>query len=118
MSELKQRIEEWVGRRRFADPSLTISEALREMCISPSALNFYLENNTTVGGYRKWLPYLRIEEAKRIMLEHPDYSLEHVAESCGYANGGNLSRAFKVKEGVPPSEWISSSLNTGKFHKD
>ena len=41
LSELKQRIEEWVSRRRFTDPSITISEALGEMCVSPSALNFY-----------------------------------------------------------------------------
>lgn len=107
MSELKLRIEKWVGRRRFTDPSLTISEALREMCISPSALNFYLENNTTVGGYRKWLPYLRIEEAKRIMLEHPDYTLQAIAEECGYANSSNFSRTFKQLEGMTPGQWLS-----------
>ena len=107
LSELKQRIEEWVSRRRFTAPSLTISEALGEMCISPSALNFYLENNTTVGGYRKWLPYLRIEEAKRIMLEHPDYSLQAIAEECGYANSSNFSRTFKQLEGLTPGQWLS-----------
>ncbi|MBQ0020172.1 MAG: AraC family transcriptional regulator [Bacteroidales bacterium] len=107
MSELKQRIEEWVSRRRFTDPSLTISEALGEMCISPSALNFYLENNTTVGGYRKWLPYLRIEEARRIMLEHPDYTLQAIAEECGYANSSNFSRTFKQLEGMTPGQWLS-----------
>lgn len=108
LTELKQRIEEWVSRRRFTDPSLTISEALKEMGISPAALNFYLKKNTAVGGNRKWIPYLRIEEAKRLMQEHPDYSLEHIAAACGYANGGNLSRAFKDNVGVPPSEWIST----------
>ncbi len=105
--ELEQRIEQWVSLRRYTDPSLTILEVLKEMGVSASALNFYLEGHTTVRGYRKWLPHLRIEEAKRIMIEHPEYSLEHVAEACGYANGGNLSRAFKDQEGMPPSEWCS-----------
>lgn len=112
LQEQRERIEQWVSKRRYTDPSITIAEALKEMDVSASALNNYLESCTDVAGYRKWLTYLRIEEAKRIMTEHPEYSLEHVAEACGYANGGNMSRAFKTAEGMPPSEW--TALNAKK----
>ena len=106
--QIRQRIEQWVSERHFTDPNVSIGGALKDMGISATALNFYLEQHTTLGNYRKWLPYLRIEEAKRIILEHPEYSFEHVAEVCGYANGGNMSRAFKEHEGVPPTEWIKN----------
>lgn len=105
---IRQRVEQWVSRRRFVDPSLTISGALQEMDITPTALNFYLEQHTNVENYRKWLPHLRIEEAKRYMLEHPDYSLQAIAEECGYANSSNFSRAFKSQEGMTPGQWLSA----------
>ena len=107
--QIRQRIEQWVSERHFTNPNITISGAIKDMGISTTSLNYYLEQHTTVGNYRKWLPYLRIEEAKRIILEHPEYSFEHVAEVCGYANGGNMSRAFKEHEGVPPTEWARNN---------
>ena len=75
------------------------------MGVSATALNLYLEQNTSVANYRQWLSYLHIEEAKRIMLEHPEYTLEAVAEACGYANKSNLSRSFKAQEGMMPTAW-------------
>ena len=68
----RQRIEQWVSERRFTDPDTTITSALEAMGVSATALNFYLEQHTAVDNYRQWLPYLRIEEAKRIMQEHPE----------------------------------------------
>lgn len=101
------RIEQWVNERHFANPNITINEALKQMSISATALNFYLEHHTCVDNYHKWLPYLRIEEAKRMMLEHPEYSLDAIAEACGYSGRTTLSRAFKTQEGIPPAEWLN-----------
>lgn len=101
------RIEQWINERHFANPNITINEALKQMSISATALNFYLEHHTCVDNYHKWLPYLRIEEAKRMMLEHPEYSLDAIAEACGYSGRTTLSRAFKTQEGIPPAEWLN-----------
>ena len=104
---VRQRIEQWVNARSFTNPDITISEALQEMGISATALNFYLEQHTPVDNYRRWLPYLRIEEAKRIMLEHPEYTLEAIAADCGYANKSSLSHTFKQQVGMTPGQWLS-----------
>ena len=106
--QTRQRIEQWVSERRFTDPNVTIGSALADMGITATALNYYLEQHTIVEHYRQWLPYLRIEEAKRYMLEHPDYSLQAIAEECGYANSSNFSRAFKAQEGMTPGQWLSA----------
>lgn len=104
----QQRIEQWVSERHYTNPNVTISSALNDMGISAIALNFYLEHHTSVDNYRTWLPYLRIEEAKRIMLEHPEYSLDAVATECGYANKSSLSRAFKTQVGMTPVAWVNA----------
>ena len=112
--QIRQRIEQWVSERHFTDPKVTIGSALADMGISSTALNYYLEQHTNVSNYRKWLPYLRIEEAKRIMLAHPDYSLQAIAEDCGYANSSNFSRAFKTQEGMTPGQWLTKQKDNIK----
>lgn len=119
ISDTQQRIEQWVAERRYTNANVTIAVALQEMGISATALNYYLEHHAAATpsafgrlrgkNYRQWLPYLRIEEAKRIMLEHPDYSLQAVAEACGYASKSSLSHAFKSREGIPPAEWLAAN---------
>lgn len=109
--EIKSRIELWVAARHYTDPNITIGDALKQMSVSATALNYYLELYTNVRGYRRWLPYLRIEESKRIMLEHPEYSLQAVAEACGYASKSSLSHAFKAQEFMPPAEWLYQQLH-------
>lgn len=105
--QVRQRIEQWVSERHFTNPDITINSALSDMGISSTALSYYLEQHTAVENYRHWLPYLRIEEAKRIILEHPEYSFETVANQCGYANSSNFSRAFKAQEGMTPGQWLT-----------
>ncbi len=109
--QIRQRIEQWVSERHFTDPNVTIGGALAEMGISSAALNFYLEQHTTVGNYRQWLPYLRIEEAKLLILQHPEYSFETVANACGYSGQATFSRAFKTLMGISPKDWAQSCAN-------
>lgn len=111
-SFVQQRIEQWVNQRSYTDPSVTLDSALKEMGISATSLNFYLENHTSAGCYRKWLPYLRIEYAKQLMLDHPEFSLQAIAQSCGYASKSSLSHTFKAQEGMTPGEWL---VKQGKF---
>lgn len=107
--QIRQRIEQWVSERHFTDPKVTIGSALSDMGISSTALNYYLEQHTPVDNYRRWLPYLRIEEAKRIMTEHPEYTLEAIAADCGYANKSSLSHAFKLQVGMTPAVWAAEN---------
>lgn len=106
MKDLQQRIELWVSQKHYTNPNITMTEALEEMGITAKMLNLYLLQYTSVDSYRAWLPMLRIKEAKRVMLAHPEYCLQAIAEACGYTRSGNFSRAFKAQEGISPSEWM------------
>lgn len=102
-------IEQWVAARHYADPKLTIKDTLRQMDITEQELNQYLESCTDQSGYRQWLSHLRIEEAKRLLLQHPDYTIQTIANECGYSSSSTLTRAFKTHEGAPPMEWYSKN---------
>lgn len=107
-NETALKIQQWVSGKHYTDPSLTIGMALQQMGVSASAFNAYLASNTSAPNFRKWLSLLRVGEAKRQMTQHPELTLQAIAEASGYANHPNFTRAFKANEGVSPTEWMAS----------
>jgi len=107
--DVKERIEQWISERHYTNPTLTVRDVLDQVGITDGTLAYYIESQVGVSGYRQWLTQLRIEEAKRMMLEHPNYSLQTIAQECGYSNNSSLSRAFRSHEGIPPVEWLNKN---------
>lgn len=103
---VSNQIAAWVATRRYLDPSLVRENVLSQMNISRDALHYYLENQEGSPSYRQWISALRVEEAKRIMVEQPNYAVEAVATICGFSNGSALTRAFKAQTGFSPRQWI------------
>jgi len=103
---VKARVDLWVAERHFADPKLTIKDALEQIGINEKVLDYYLEHHTDQRSYRLWMSYLRVEDAKRQLLLHPNHTLDTIANKCGYASSSTLVRAFKAQEKMPPLEWL------------
>lgn len=50
----------------------------------------------------------RIEEARRLLKEKPNFKVEEIAESVGYNSKSSFNTAFKKITGQTPSEWRST----------
>jgi AraC-like DNA-binding protein len=50
----------------------------------------------------------RIDEAKRLLKEKPNFKVEEIAESVGYNSKSSFNTAFKKITGQTPSEWRST----------
>ena len=46
-----------------------------------------------------------LEEAKRVMHEHPDWSSEAVADYCGFNSRKYFHRVFKESLGMTPTQY-------------
>jgi len=103
-------IARWVEGKHYLDPNLTIKNALDAMGIGPDTLNDYLQTELSIPGYRQWIPYLRIEEAKRLIRENPNYTLDTIADMCGLSNGSALARTFRAQTGMTPTQWAASAM--------
>lgn len=53
----------------------------------------------------KYLTKLRINEAKRLLLNNPNLEIQMVGELVGYKDGFYFSRVFKSYTGIQPSEF-------------
>jgi len=49
---------------------------------------------------------LRIDEAKRILTEKPDWSNEAVAQHCGFSDRSYFQKKFKEFTGMTPADYI------------
>lgn len=55
----------------------------------------------------KYLTRLRMNEARRLLISHPDMEIQKIGELVGYKDSFYFSRAFKTYTGIQPSEYRS-----------
>ena len=55
--------------------------------------------------YSEWIANLRIEEAKRILREHLDWSNETIAQHCGFNDRSYFHKKFKEVVGMSPADY-------------
>ncbi len=53
----------------------------------------------------KYISRLRIEEAKRLLIEEPNFEIKRIGELVGYFDQYYFSRTFKAQVGVYPTEF-------------
>lgn len=61
--------------------------------------------------FSRWIAHLRVEEAKQLMQEHPEYSNEAIARECGFNSRSYFQKVFRDLTGMTPFEYQSRSKN-------
>lgn len=62
-------------------------------------------------SYSKWITALRVKEAKHLLSEHPEWSIEAIADQCGISRT-HFYKVFKEETNLSPTEFLASL--TGK----
>lgn len=99
---IREKLDAWCASRGYKDTSVNMISLARSLSITKTELSRYLSScyNTT---FRIWLAEVRFEAAKRMILEHPDYSNDVISAECGFSSRSYLYRMFKEKEGCSPT---------------
>lgn len=104
----KRRIEkasrEWVEAGGYLKPNLTLTSVADEMHLQRYLLKAWLRE-TEYGKLSSWINYLRTEEAKRLMAEHPEWSLDIVSEHCGFSSRQYFHKIFHEQTGITPTSF-------------
>lgn len=58
----------------------------------------------------KYLTRLRMNEAKRLLVSHPNMEIQKIGELVGYTDSFYFSRAFKSYTGIQPSEYRNQAI--------
>ena len=108
LMRLERSIAQWVKEKRFKEYDKTREQIAKELNTTKELLHLYFSAKLGID-FKTWRTNLRIEEAKRLMLEHPDMSLNIVAELSGFSDRSNFHRQFTKIVGCSPKQWRESA---------
>lgn len=109
-AKLDERLAEWVSRKCFCEYDKSRDEIARELGTTKEVLHAYF--STRIGvDFRTWRTELRLEEAKKLLLENKETSINIIAEMSGFSDKSNFHRQFVKYTGVSPKFWRESEGN-------
>lgn len=112
--KLDKAVEEWVARKMFCEYDKTRDQVAAELGTTREVLNLYFSARIGVD-FRTWRTNLRIEEAKKLLLENKDVSINIIAEASGFSDKSNFHRQFVKIVGCSPKEWRDSGGRPGRI---
>ena len=108
LQRVENAIAQWIDRGGYRKSSLNIQNASDEIGVPRYQLSIWLKQQGYT--YSAWMTDLRIEEAKNVLKQHPDWNNEAVANHCGFNERTYFQKKFKEKTGLSPAEFIKSNV--------
>lgn len=108
LMRLERSIAQWVKEKRYKEYDKTREQIAKELNTTKELLHLYFSTKLGID-FKTWRTNLRIEEAKRLILEHPDMSLNIVAELSGFSDRSNFHHQFTKIVGCSPKQWRDSA---------
>ena len=97
-------VEQWTARGGHRTAGITSPVAAAEMGIPRYQLTAWVKAQG-YESFSRWMTALRIDEAKRVLLAHPEWGSEAVADYCGFNSREYFHRIFKEHQGMTPAQY-------------
>ena len=107
---LQKELDEWVSQKRYKEYDKSREDIARELHTSKETLQSYFMSVLGMD-FKTWRTNLRIEEAKRLLLERKELSTNIIGEMSGFSDRSNFHRQFVKIVGCSPKEWRESDGN-------
>jgi len=105
--KLERSLDIWVQEKRYTEYDKSREEIAKELNTSKEVLHHYFLMRKGMD-FKTWRTMLRIEEAKRLLLDNKDASINMIAEVAGFSDRSNFHRQFVKIVGCSPKQWRDS----------
>lgn len=111
-SEYRATLEAWMqAEKPYLNPDFRLIDLRQVLPLNRTYLSQLI--NTEYGcSFYQWVNNLRIEEAKRLMTEQPELTMEDISQQCGFASSRSFYRSFYREVEMTPKEWMDQSDNS------
>lgn len=103
-AHLDRELKSWVDRKLYCEYDKTRDQVVAELHTTKDMLNLYFTHKVGVD-FRTWRTNLRINEAKRMLIENKELSVNIIAEMSGFSDKSNFHRQFTRIVGCSPKQW-------------
>jgi len=104
MEQLERSLARWTDRKGWRTPDRNLGDAAQQLDTDTVTLYHYFEERVGMD-FRTWRTRLRLEDAKRLLLEEPDRTAADIGRKAGFSNRSNFSRQFLAYTGLTPVQW-------------
>lgn len=105
---LEHSLDKWVKQKKFREFDKSREEVARELETTKEILHLYFSTRKGID-FKTWRTELRIEDAKKLLLENKDLSTNVVGEIAGFSDRSNFYRQFVKFVGCSPRQWRESN---------
>ena len=111
-------ITEWESNKGYCDRSVSKSVLIRQFDTYDAEFDIYY-SSVFQTSFEQRLEQLRIEEAKRIMMNSPSVASAEIADLVGFSSPFVFYQIFHQLNGLTPTEWkISQGLADSNSRRD
>ena len=101
----RQALEEWMEKEKpYRNPDFKLVDLQNVLPMNRTYLSQFIHAEYDCSFYL-FVNRYRVEEAKRLMTEHPDMKMADVSSNCGFSSPSVFSRTFTTMTGQSPREW-------------
>ena len=108
LNRIEHALDKWVKEKRYREYDKTREQIAKELNTSKEMLHLFFVTRMSVD-FKTWRTRLRIEEAKLLLLENKEMSINIVAELSGFSDRSNFHRQFTKIVGCSPKQWRESA---------
>lgn len=109
---LEKALEKWVEEKKYREYDRSRDEISRELKTSKEMLHLYFADVVGID-FKTWRTIHRIEDAKRLLLEKKNLSVNLIGEMAGFSDRSNFHRQFTKIVGCSPKQWRESGGTQG-----
>lgn len=111
--QIQSSLDQWCDNHGYKDTAVNMPALSNTLDIPRHELTqFFAEYRNTT--FRIWLSEIRLNAAKKMMQDYPDYSNDIISSECGFSSRSYLYKIFKEKEGCTPNLWRSKNSTPSK----
>lgn len=96
--------DKWMAQRYYAYPKVTIDDVAMQLKTNRTTLSLYL-NSELKQNFYEWISSIRIEEAKKLLIEQPTLPIVEIANYVGIDDRSNFDKLFKRNVGLSPAAY-------------
>ena len=98
-------LEAWLDKDKpYLNPDFQLIDLRQVLPLNRTYLSQLI--NTEYGcTFYQFVNRRRIDEAKRMKTEHPDWTIQEICQRCGFSSPRVFYRTFARETGMTPKEW-------------
>ncbi len=107
-ADYRAKLEQWMKTEKpYLNPEFRLMDLRQILPLNRTYLSQLINTEYNCNFYQFVTNY-RIEEAKRLMREHPNMTMEDVAIQSGFSSARTFYRAFDREVEMTPKEWLAT----------